>query len=170
MAEAVTLERTAVRVWKRLTREERLAAAHAFYDDAGELAGAAVRAIAEARHLRPQAARAMPPEEQARALGLVLDPGELLASSMLVALHLQHRRPLLRAFLDAAGLPHEDGVLKDDEVSPSPLSEEAAKRAVAALAAFPRHEAVTYLNTLWLQDPERWAALEGAVQALPEGR
>jgi hypothetical protein len=166
MADAVRLERTAARVWKRLTREERLAAAEAFFEEPGELAGAAARAIAEARHLRPQVARALPVEEQARALGLVLDPGELLASSLLVALHLRHRRPLLRAFLDAAALPHEDGVLKDEESSPSPLSEEAARHAVAALAAFPPHEALTYLNTLWLQDPDRWAALEAAVEAL----
>jgi hypothetical protein len=170
MAGAAPLERSAVRVWKRLTREERLAAAEAFYEDAGELANAAVRAIAEARHLRPQVARALPREEQARALGLVLDPGELLASSLLVALHLRQRRPLLRAFLDAAGLPHEDGVLKDEEGAPAPLSEPAAKRAVAALAAFPRHEALTYLNTLWLQDPERWAVLEHAGEWLEPPR
>lgn len=167
MGEAVRLEKSAVRVWKRLTREQRLAASTAFYEDAGELTGAAVRAISEARHLRPQVARALSLDEQARALATVLDPGELLASSLLVALHLKHRRPLLRAFLDAAGLPHEDGVLKDDEAAPSVLSEDAARRAVAALGSFPRNEALTYLNTLWLQDPERWEALERAVEALP---
>jgi len=168
VGDAVGLEKTAVRVWKRLTREERLAASTAFYEDAGELTGAAVRAIAQARHLRPQVARALSSEEQARALATVLDPGELLASSLLVALHLKHRRPLLRAFLDAAGLPHEDGVLKDDEAAPSTLSEENARAAVAALAAFPRQEALTYLNTLWLQDPDRWEVLQQAVEALPE--
>ena len=28
-------------------------------------------------------------------------------------------------------------------------------------------EVRTYLNTLWLQDPERWGALEGASDWLP---
>src|SRR5207247_4425148 len=72
---AVMLEKTAVRVWKRLTREDRLAASTAFYEDAGELTGAAAHAIAQARHLRPQAARTLSTEEQARALATVLDPG-----------------------------------------------------------------------------------------------
>jgi hypothetical protein len=30
---------------------------------------------------------------------------------------------------------------------------------VAALGSFPRDQVETYLNTLWLQDEERWAAL-----------
>jgi hypothetical protein len=34
---------------------------------------------------------------------------------------------------------------------------------VTALAtAFPRAEVLTYLNALWLQDPDRWGVLERA--------
>jgi hypothetical protein len=38
---------------------------------------------------------------------------------------------------------------------------------VAALASFPPGEVRTYLNTLWLQDPDRWATLEEADDWLP---
>jgi len=34
----------------------------------------------------------------------------------------------------------------------------------ALLAAYPREQVLTYLNTLWLQDPDRWAALENSEQ------
>lgn len=158
----VSFETSAVRLWRRLSREERLAASSAFWDEPPEaLVGTALGAIAKARHLRPQVARALNQDERARALGAILDPGEVLASTLLVALHLGQRRALLAAFLDAIGLPHDDGVLREDAAAPAPLDEATARRGVAALlAAHPREHVLSYLNTLWLQDPERWAALE----------
>jgi len=152
-------EKTATRLWKRLIREERLTAASAFWHEPPqEVAGSALAAIVKARHLRPQVARALDEEEKARSLASVLDPGETVASALLVALHLGERRPILAAFLDAAGLPHENGVLKEEDSTP--LSEDAARAGVRALlASYPRAHVETYLNTLWLQDPERWEPL-----------
>ncbi len=156
-------ERSAGKLWKRLTREERLAAARQFFSQPPqEVYGTALGAIVRARKLRPQVARSMAPEEQAKALASVLDPGEPLAGSLLVALHMGDRRPLLGAFLDAVGLPHEDGLLKE-EADGIPFTAESARKGVAALrAAYPREQVDVYLNTLWLQDPEHWAPLEDA--------
>ena len=160
-------ENTSVRLWKKLTRDERLAAARLFFAQPPQEAfGSALAVLVKARHLRPQVARSLPPEEQARALSSVLDVGETLAGSLLVALHLGERRALLAAFLDAAGLPHEEGLLKEeaDEVA---FTDDAARAGVRALAAaFPREQVEVYLNTLWLQDPERWAPLEHASEWL----
>jgi hypothetical protein len=165
---AMAFQSTSTRLWKHLPLEERLAAAGAFFaEPAPELSGAALTALVKARHLRPQAARGLSPEARSRILATVLDPGEPLAQGLLVSLHLARRRPLLAAFLDALGLPHEDGVLKEESGSVPPVAPEAARKAVAALASFPPGEVRTYLNTLWLQDPERWAALEGAEGWLP---
>jgi hypothetical protein len=160
------LEKTATRLWKRLTREERLAAASAFWQETpSESAGAALAAIVKARHVRPQVARAFDADEKARSLASVLDPGESVASALLVALHLGPRRTMLAPFLDAAGLPHDNGILKDE--GSAPLPEDAARAGVQALAAsFPRAEIETYLNTLWLQDPERWQALAASPEWL----
>ena len=153
------LETTATRLWKRLTREARLAAASAFWQETpAEGAGAALAAIVKARHLRPQVARALDADEKARSLASVLDPGESVASALLVALHLGPRRAMLAPFLDAAGLAHENGILKDEDAEP--VTEDAVRAGVGALAAsFPRADIETYLNTLWLQDPDRWQAL-----------
>ena len=158
----MSLESTSVRVWKRLSPADRLAAATALWaQPPHEVQGAALGAIVQARHLRPQAARALKPEEQARILASVLDPGETVSSALLVALHLAARRPLLVAFLDAVGLPHDEGVLKEEADALPPLGEAKAREGVVALkAAFPPDQVATYLNVLWLQDPERWQALE----------
>src|SRR5512143_2924963 len=86
---------TATRLWKRLSQEERLAAAAAFWHEPPEaMAGVAVGAIAKARRMRPQAARALHEEARTNALAGIHDPGESLAGSLLVALHLGSRRPL----------------------------------------------------------------------------
>src|SRR5688572_27354471 len=155
---ATVFEPSAGKLWKRLTREERLAAAQQFFSQPPqEVYGTALGVIVRARKLRPQVARSMAPEEQAKALASVLDPGEPLAGSLLVA-----RRPLPGAFLDAVGLAHEDGLLKE-EADGIPFTAEAAQKGVAALrAAYPREQVDVYLNTLWLQDPEHWAPLEEA--------
>jgi hypothetical protein len=77
-----------------------------------------------------------------------------------VALHLGERRPLLAAFLDALGLPHEDGILKQEADARRPPDQAEARAALRALAAFPREQVGLYFNALWLQDPERWRVLE----------
>lgn len=153
-------ETTAARLWKRLAPEDRLAAATCFArDPAPEMLSSAVLAIAQARRMRPQAARALPPATQARILATVLELGEALASSLLVALHLGERRSLLAAFLDATGLLHENGILKE-ESGPKRLADAVARDALKAVAGrFPDRQVQVYLNTLWLQDPERWDAL-----------
>lgn len=155
------MEQTATRLWKRLGRDERLAAARHFFEQPpSELLGSALTALVKARHLRPQVARTLPPDEQARALASVGDPGESLASGLVVALHLGERREMLKTFLDAAGLPHQDGLLTEEDDG-APLGEEQARAGVAALLrAFPREQVDVYLNALWLQDPDRWQVLE----------
>ncbi len=153
--------RTAQRLWKSLSPEERLAAAtHFWTEPPADVVGAALGVLVKARHMRPQAARSLAPEAQARILATVFEPGETLAAALLVSLHLGHRRPLLAAFLDALGLPHQDGVLQQEETEPPPLREEEARKAASTLGGFPRPQVATYFNTLWLQDPERWRVLE----------
>jgi hypothetical protein len=158
---------TATRVWKHLPPQDRLTAASSFFGEVpAELAGVALGALAKARKMRPQAARRLPVDAQARILATVLEPGEPLAQGLLVALHLADRRPLLAAFLDALGLPHEDGVIKE-EADGAPITPDEARAAVQALSTFPREQVLTYLNTLWLQDPARWAALEATAEDVP---
>jgi hypothetical protein len=159
----MNLELSAQRLWKRLTPADRQAAAnHLFADPAPEAVAGAFGVIARARRMRPQAVRAMTPEAQARAVASILDTGEALAASLLVALHLGERRDLLKAFLDAMSLPHENGILKEEaESAPTPTAE-SLRPGIAALAAFPKDQVAMYLNVLFLQDPERWKALADA--------
>jgi hypothetical protein len=159
----MAFHQTASRLWKSLPLAERQLAATAFSKDPSpELVASALGALVKARRMRPQAARSLSPEAQARILATVLDPGESLAQGLLVSLHIAERRELLGAFLDALELPHEGGILAEDADETPPPSVDAARKALGVLAAFPPDQVRTYLNTLWLQDPERWAALAEA--------
>jgi hypothetical protein len=163
---AMPFHTTAQRLWKSLGPDERRSAATQFWTEPpAEVLGAALGALVKARHMRPQAARSLGPDAQARILATVLEPGETLAAALLVSLHLGERRPLLVAFLDALGLPHADGLLRE-ETEPPPLREEDARKAASALGGFPRPHVATYFNTLWLQDPERWRVLETVSEAI----
>ncbi len=155
---------TSNRLWKTLSPEEKNLAAAEMVKDPTPLIRASVTAVvADARKMRAIAARKLPPEVQARIVATVRDPGEVLASSLLVALHLGPRKPMLIAFLDALGLAHDDGLLKDD--SSTPISLEDLKKACAALASESSSAVRIYLNTLWLQDPDRWANAKDAFAA-----
>ena len=125
-------------------------------------------ALVKARHLRPQAARSLAPDAQARILATVLDPGEPLMPGP----------PRLAAPRPPAGpprrLPRRARPFRTRTASSRrrptrrrPSRAEKAKAAVGPLASFPAGEVRTYLNTLWLQDPERWGALEDADDWLP---
>lgn len=147
---------TSNRLWKALSPEDRnLAAAELVKDPTPLIKASVIAVVADARKMRAIAARKLPPEVQAKIVATVRDPGEILASSLLVALHLGPRKPMLIAFLDALGLPHEDGVLKDESTNPIPLED--LKKACAALTSHSPAAIRVYLNTLWLQDPARWA-------------
>ena len=158
------LDTSASRVWKRLSREEKLLAARHFWEDPPEeVLGQAQSALVQVLHVRPQSVRTLPPERRAAALASVSEPSELLAASLLVSLHLGERRDLLAAFLDAVGLVHDRGLLADDAQLPA-IGEEAARRGFDAVSkAFPESQVRTYLNTLWLQDHDRWGVLEQVV-------
>ena len=153
-------EPTAARLWKRLSLEERLLAAQTLVaEQSVETLGPAVYAIAQARKMRPQSARVMPQDQQARALAGIANPGEAVASSLVVALHIGHRRPLLGAFLDACQIPHEDGILTEAAEGVTATEETLRAAADKLREQFPEAQVSLYLNTLWLQDPQRWGAL-----------
>lgn len=152
-------ERTASRLWRHLPRPERLEASAAFWKEPPQEALAeALAGIVKTRRLRPQVARSLSEAAKAEALATILDPGEAVAAALIVALHLKSRRPLLVAFLNAVGIPNENGLIQDAEPT-DPPSEEKVRAGLEALKDFPPEHVALYLNVLLMQDPDRWGML-----------
>jgi hypothetical protein len=150
-------------LWKTLSPERRSLAAEAFWRDeeAGMEQAEAIALIAQRLKFRAKSVVAMPVEKKARYLSASPVVTELVAARLLVAYHLAHQRPMMGAFLDAAGIAHDNGMIADDEVK-APAPELLRKAATAIAGQFPADEVALYLSTLLWQDPETWGALSEA--------
>ncbi len=159
MATSIDIPRPA-RLWKDLPEEKRLAAAEGFWDDEQAVAEQAevIGAIAKQLNFRPKSVIALPVERKVRHTARMAQISDTVASRLLVAYHLQTQRPMMAAFLDALGVAHEEGLIKDEDLKRPEA--DALKAAVEALAGkFPPEDIRLYFSTLVLQDPDTWGGL-----------
>lgn len=152
--------RDALKIWKQMPEPRRVQAAEAFWneEDGVEQQVEAMALLAKHLKARPKFVQGLPVERLARYLAHYPAMPEILAARLLVSYHLAQKRALLRTFLDAVGIPHEDGLI-NAEVE-GPVDKEKLAAGVAALeAAFPVGDVSLYLATLLAQDPATWGAL-----------
>lgn len=156
------------RLWKALTPEERTQAISASLadDENGWVKATTRTAIAGALKFRPQTVAQFPKQKLvSEAARLPIDDAQLL-SAYIVDLHLGHRRPMMGAFLDALGIPNQDGRIDSEKVEvPEQDAAKVAKAADDLVKTYPREDVVTYFLTLLLQDAAVWG---GAVEWLEE--
>jgi hypothetical protein len=154
-------------LWKPLDQERKLKAAEAFWkDDNAALEQAeALAVIAQRLKFRPKSVIGLPMDKKVRQLASMSTVSELVAARLLVAYHLEHQRPMMGAFLDAVGIPHEEGTIADEELTP-PGPEKLMAAATAIAKAYPAEDVALYLSTLQWQDVETWGPLADA----PESR
>jgi hypothetical protein len=167
--ERIPLDRLSPRrLWSALDPDTRLAAARSLYaHDWGQspTRREADLTIATAMRFRDTMVRQLPVDKRAAYLAKIGSPTDNLASSLLLALHLEQRRPILGAFLDALGVPHKDGLIAEDHELKAPDAK-TLKAAVTKIgASFDAAEVDLYLATLLALDPETWGGLSGLVGA-----
>jgi len=184
MLDKLTLrELTPARLWAELDQETRQLAARTIYSDAldddtsrleADTAIAttlrfrpasrleADTAIATTLRFRPVAVRKLPLDKRVGYLLRAVRADDSLASTMLLALHLGRRRPMLQAFLDRVGIEHEGGVIQVDEFE-VPDAEVLSAAVEAIYEAFPETDAEVYFATLIAMEPEVW---EGLIEVL----
>jgi hypothetical protein len=144
---------------------KRLLAAEAFWKerDGVEQQIEAMTLIARQLKARPKFVQGLPLEKKARYLVTFPQMPDALAARLLVSYHLAHQRPMLKGFLDALGITHEDGLITADPEGP--ISAERLAAAADALdQTFPPEDVTLYLATLLSQDPDTWGALHAVPQ------
>ena len=109
---------TPSRVWKQMTPDQRQRAARAFWsdEDAADDQIKAVMLIAQQKKFRPKTVIGLELDRKARHLASLALLPDTLAARALVVYHLAEHRPMMAAFLDALGIAHENGLIKEDEV------------------------------------------------------
>lgn len=158
-------ELTPSRLWMSLPAETRMLAARSYDWKAPESRLEAELAIVRSLRFREMFVRKLPLEKRIAYIASAVRPEDPLAASLLLALHLGHRRPMLAAFLDELKIPHDDGVI-DEDASVGRPADGALASAVAVLdERFPRDEVALYLKSLLAVDPETWAGLRDLLAA-----
>jgi len=150
-------------LWKSLSSERKLQAADAFWQDENAAAeqAEAIAAIAQRIKFRLKSVQALPRDKKSRYLTSLAGVSEIVAARLLVAFHLHHQRPMMASFLDALGIPHEDGLIAEgDFEAPSP--ERLAEAARTLGSSYAPEDVALYLATLIWQDPETWGPLANA--------
>jgi hypothetical protein len=166
MADQLTLleaveQRGPYAVWELMDDDEKKAAAVAFWNEADRESRSAIEvALAQDLKFRAQSVRQLSADRVAGRLVRLADSlPETVLFQYLFHLHMTGRRPLMVEYLDAVGLPHDDGALDlpDDFEGPDGEKVEAAAR---DLVKAREHEALVYLGTLIVADTDFWKGLE----------
>jgi hypothetical protein len=156
------------RLWRRLPLDKRLDAASLFWEDehSDEQQMEAVGAIATQMKFRPRSVIGLPPERRAKYLAQLPTVSDAIAARALVSYHLERQRPMMAAFLDSLGIPHENGLITEDAVA-KPDAEKLKTAAEDLATKFDPSDVSVYLSTLVSQDPETWGGLADLPQVAP---
>ena len=76
-----------------------------------------------------------------------------------------HQRRMMAAFLDALGIPHEDGLITSELEGGAVAADKVAAGVKALEASFPAEDVQRYFATLLAQDPDTWAGLEAHLKS-----
>ena len=150
---------TPARLWKKMTPDQRLHAARAFWQEeqAGDEQVQAMMLIAQRKKFRTKTVLALDVDRKASHLASLPSMPDALAGRMLIVYHLAEQRPMMAAFLDALDIKHENGLIDDE--TPKPDAEKIGSAVSAIKAAYPAEQVSLYLSTLLCQDPETWGGL-----------
>jgi len=156
-------------LWGALDAETRQLAAESLYaDPSGRREGDL--AVAATLRFRETTVRKLPQQQRIGYLLRAVRVDDALASSLLVALHLGRRRPILSAFLERLGIPQKDGVI-DSEHDLQPPAEDRLAAAVEDLfGAFPAAEVELYVTTLVALDRAAWGGLAAVLRGRSASR
>jgi len=149
-----------VKVWKRMSMEQRLRAAEPFWNDeqSTDQQIEAIAAIASHMKFRTKTVLSLPIEKRVRYLAGLPTISDPIAARALVAYHLDQQRPMMSAFLDSLGIAHENGLISEDTV-PKPGPDKLSAAAQELASKYPAEDVSLYFATLVSQDPETWGEL-----------
>lgn len=140
--------------------ERRLDAAGLFWDDehSADQQLEAIASIATHMKFRPRSVVALEPAKRAKYLAQLPTVTDAIAARALVNYHLERQRPMMGAFLDLLGIPHENGLINEEHIA-KPDPDKVRQAAKDLATTYPADDVSLYLATLVSQDPETWESL-----------
>jgi hypothetical protein len=148
------------RLWRKMPLERRIEAADLFWNDehSADQQMEAISSIATHMKFRARSVLTLAPEKRAKYLAQLPNVSDAIAARALVNYHLERQRPMMGAFLDLAGIAHENGLITEENI-PKPDADKVKAAAKALAEKYPADDVSLYLATLVSQDPETWDSL-----------
>lgn len=147
------------KIWRAMTPDERVLAIRAAGQERGTGFVTVLRThVAQTLKVRPVTVQGWGLPQLVEAT-LRAPLSEDILADLLIGFHLTQRVPLLSGFLDAAGVPHTEGVTEPDaqvELDEARILEAADR----VMANFPEHDCRIYFATLLAMEGDTWAPLE----------
>ena len=137
------------------------------YETDKPLYRASLAAVADARKLRPVFLERQPrPQRNATMLATLTRPAlDLVAGNLLRSWLLKKHRPMLADFLDALGIPHQEGVVED---LPATMDEAKLRAAVDVLVGkYPPEVVAVYLHAFSEMNTVGWPSLKPMLETDP---
>jgi hypothetical protein len=156
MKDLVLEDLTTAQLWQALDPETRTHAAESLYADKA-LRREGDHAIATQLRFREVAVRKLPIDQRVSHLLRSVRPDDSLAATLLLALHMGDRRPLLEAFLTELDIPHQGGIIDEDHELTPPDPDHLTNAVSHIYDNFPDTEVTIYLTTLHAMDPASWS-------------
>jgi hypothetical protein len=124
-----------------------------------------VSSLPRFRAFRPQAIKKLTDKELVSAIAASTQLSQDMIRSALISLHLPARAGMLGAFMDALGIPHEDGLIKEGVTVALPPAARLEAAITQLAKEYPPREVTIYLVSLLAMDPETWGALASVLPA-----
>lgn len=153
-------------LWSALDDATREEAVRSVYNDGpggGKLE--ADMAIARALRFRPDAVKQLPLERRVGYLLKAVHVDDGLASTILLALHLDGRAEILEAFLDELEIPQQGGLIAEDYEPQPPDRDKLARAVDTVYERFDAPQTDLYLAALIALDPATWGTLRDVIAA-----
>jgi len=147
-------------LWSALDDATREEAVRAVYADArGSAKVEADVAIARALRFRPGAVKQLPLERRVGYLMKNVHVDDSLATTFLLALHLNDRSEMLETFLDELEIPQQGGLIDEGFDLQPPEPEALARASATVYEKFGSERSDLYLAALIAMDGVTWGAL-----------
>jgi hypothetical protein len=155
-------------IWNLMGEEKRLAAAKSFWESEEQKPAQkqVEQLLAQRLHARPVFVKRLPAEKKAGYLARDMATLPYLWDAVMISYHFAHHRQMLTDFLNALGIPNENGHYEAGDNIQPPSAETVESAVNTLLEKYGRTDVLVYLGAAVIQDPVFWANLKPIVDRM----
>lgn len=155
-------------IWNLMGEDRRLAAAKTFWKNEEQKPAQrqVEQLLAQRLHARPVFVKRLPAEKKAGYLARDMATMPYLWDAVMISYHFAAHRQMLTDFLNALGIPNDNGHYEAGENAQPPAADALDTAVKSLLGKYDRTDVLVYLGAAVTQDPVFWANLKSIVERM----